>query len=131
MEAEANCFRKNIRDLIGEEVNVAIEVGKYGSVVCNDKNKKYGYNIVEWARVPWTDQEKHELLCDAAYWNTVPRAPGWYTGTYPPHIETHIINNVIAANLPLHEISEDHMLPNGCAKASATKKGERKLSNES
>ena len=37
----------------------------------------------------------------------------------------------MAADLPLHEISEDHMLPNGCAKATATKKGARKLSEES
>ena len=33
--------------------------------------------------------------------------------------------------MPLHEISESNVLPNGCAKASASKKGARKLSEES
>ena len=91
MDEEGNLFGKNIRDLIGEEVNAAIEVVNYGSVACNDKNEKYGYYIVELATsVPWTDQETHEFLCDAVYWNSVPaRALGWCTRSYPPHIETH------------------------------------------
>ena len=38
-----------------------------------------GTIFVEWAAgVALTDQETHELLCDAVYWNSVSRAPGWY-----------------------------------------------------
>ena len=116
---------------MGEQGKAAIEAGKYGAVVCNDKIEKFGYYIVEWASVPWTDQKTHELLCDAFYWNSVQRAPGWYTRSSPPHIEIHLLNHVITADLPLHKISENHTLPNGCAKASAAKKGARKLSDES
>ena len=72
--------------------------------------------------MPWTDQDSHELMCDALYWNDVPRAPGWYTRSTPPHVETHLLNHVITADLPLHEISNDNILPNDFAKAFATKK---------
>ena len=84
MDEEANLFRKNIRDLIGEEVNALVEEGNYGSVVCNDKKEKFGYYIVEWIGVPWTDQETHQLMCDAVYWNSIPRALFWYTRSLPP-----------------------------------------------
>ena len=54
--------------------------------------------------------------------NTVPRAPGWYTKSKPPYSETHILDCAITADLPLHEISNDNILPNDFAKAFATKK---------
>ena len=68
MDEEANLLKKNIRDLIGEEVYTAlVEEGKYGSaVVYNDKKEKYaGYYLVEWIGVPWTDRETRQLMCDA------------------------------------------------------------------
>ena len=40
----------------------------------------------------------------------------WYTGSSPLHVETHIFTHVIMADLPLHRIGEDNLLPNGCAK---------------
>ena len=52
-----------------------VEESNYGSVVCNDKKEKYGYYIVECIGAPWTDQETHQLMCDAVYRNSVPRAP--------------------------------------------------------
>ena len=131
MDEEANLFRKNIRDLIGEEINAVIEEGKFGAIVCSDKNEINGYYIVEWLGVPWTDQETRDLLCQAIYWNSVPRAPGWYTRSNPEHIETHLLNHVISADLELNPISDSNKLPNGCAKASATRQGAMKLSADS
>ena len=78
MNEEANLFRKKIRDLFREEVKVLVEEVNYSSMVCNDKKEKFGYYIMEWIGVPWTDQETHTLMCDAVYWNSVPRAPFWY-----------------------------------------------------
>ena len=130
MDEEANLFRKDVRDLIGEEVYAAVEEGKFGAVVCNDDKEKHGYYLVEWLGVPWTRQDTDELLCKAVYWNSVPYAPGWYTRSNPPHIETQLLNHIITADLELHPISESNKLPNGCAKASATRKGAMKLDIE-
>ena len=78
MNEEAKVFRKNIRNLIGEEVNalvVVLEEDIYGSVVvCNGKKEKFGYHIVlvEWIGVPWANQET------TVYWNSIPIALFWY-----------------------------------------------------
>ena len=131
MDIEANLFRKNVRDMIGEEINAAIEEGKFGAVLCNDKAEKNGYYLVEWIGSPFTSQETKVLLCDAVYYNKVPRAPGWYTRSNPPHIETHELNHVISADLPMIPISDSNKLPNGCAKAIAKRMGAMKLSEDS
>ena len=66
MDEEANLFRKNIRDLIGGEVNALVEEGNYGSIVCNHKKEKFIYYIVGLiGGVPWTDQETRHHMCDA------------------------------------------------------------------
>ena len=55
------------------QIYSSVEEGIYGSVVYNgDKKEKFGNCIVEWIGVPWTDQETHQLMCDAVYWNSVP-----------------------------------------------------------
>ena len=68
-------FRKNIRDLIGEEVNaLVVEESNHGShvVVCNDKKEKFDYDIVECIGVPWwTDQETHQLMFHSQYIGTL------------------------------------------------------------
>ena len=57
-------------------MNALVEEGNYGFVVCNDEKEKYEYYIiVEWIGVPWADQETNQLMCNAVYWNSVPRAP--------------------------------------------------------
>ena len=131
MDIEANLFRKNVRDMIGEEISATIEEGQYGAVVCNDQAEKNGYYLVEWIGSPFTSQETKVLLCDAVYYNKVPRAPGWYTRSNPPHIETHELNHVISADLPMIPISDSNKLPNGCAKAIAKRMGAIKLSEDS
>ena len=47
MDGEANLFRKNIKDLIGEEVNALVEEVKFAAEVCNDKKEKFDYYTVE------------------------------------------------------------------------------------
>ena len=86
---------------------------------------------MEWIGVPWTDQEMHQLMCDAVYWNSIPRAPFWFMCSLPPHIETHMLTHVITADLQLHAIGENNPVPNTCAKASTTRKGAKKVSVES
>ena len=71
---------------------------------------------------------------DAIYCNTVLVFPGHLVGTLEALLLTLkliFLNHVITADLPLHEISNGNVLPNGCAKAAATKKGAKKLSDES
>lgn len=131
MDIEANSFRKNVRDMIGEEINAAIDEGNFGAVLCNDKAEKNGYYLVEWIGSSWTSQETRVLFCDAVYWNKIPRAPGWYTRSNPPHIETHELNHVISADLSMIPMSESNKLPNGCAKAVAKRMGAMKLSEDS
>ena len=96
-------------------------------MVCNDKKEKFGYYILEWIGEPLTGQETGQLMCDTVYWKSIPRAPFWYTHSFPLHVETHTLTNVIMTDLPLHAISENIPLPNGCAKDSATRKVQRKL----
>ena len=86
-----------------------------------------GYHIVEWIGVPWSDQETCQLMCDAVYWNSIPRAPFWQKHNSPLHIETHTLIHVITADLPLLAIAENDLLPNGCANASSAK---RKVANK-
>ena len=86
---------------------------------------------MEWIGVLWTNQETHQLMCDAVYWNFVPRAAFCYIHSSSPHIETHVLTHVITTDLPLHEIGEDNPLSNSCTKASATRKGAKKLAIKS
>ena len=86
---------------------------------------------MEWIGVPWADQETHQPMCDTVYWNSVPRALFWYMRSLPPHLETHALTHVIMADLPLHAVGENNPLPNTCSKASATRKGAKKVSVES
>ena len=87
---------------------------------------------MEWTGVPWADQETpHKLMYDAVYWNSVPRALFWNMYSSFPHIEAHILNHIIMADLLLHAIAENILLPNGCANASATRNGAKKLAIES
>ena len=64
---------------------------------------------MEWIGVPWIDQETPcQLMCDAADWNSVPRAATfWYTQSSPLHVENHALTHVITADLPLHHAIGD------------------------
>ena len=86
---------------------------------------------MEWIGVLWTNQETHQLMCDAVYWNFVPRAAFCYIHSSSPHIETHVLTHVITTDLPLHEIGEDNPLSNSGTKTSATRKGAKKLAIKS
>ena len=130
MDEEADLFRSSLRDLIGEQMSAAVEEGGFAAIVCNDTKEKHGYYIVQWSGSPWTHQETGELMCDGVHFNHVPRAPLWYTKSFPVEADTHVLKHVIVPDLKLLPISEGNPLPSSCSKKSATTLRAMKLSEE-
>ena len=128
MDEDANLYRKDLRDHIGNQMYTQIKEGNVGAIVVDDEETE-GYYLVEWVGSPFyqTIDGVETLMCSGIYWNQVKRAPRWYTRTNPVEQEDHILNHVIHPNVLLHPISDQNQLPNGCRKADATAKGAMKL----
>ena len=78
MDEEANLFRKNIRDLIGEEVNAIVEEGNYAAVVCNNRTKNLV--IILWSGLVYHGLTKRRInLCVTQFIGTP--FPGHRFGT--------------------------------------------------
>ena len=92
-----------------------------------------GYYLVKWTTTPYTLQEDvilkeytphikistGELVCNAQYFNPVPRAPYWYTPLDTPTVVR--MQQVVLPDATLLPISKSNKLPNTCNKASATR----------
>jgi hypothetical protein len=92
-----------------------------------------GYYMVKWTTTPYTLQEDvilkeytphikidaGELVCNAQYFNPVPRAPYWYT-TPSKALPTVVrMQQVVLPDATLLPISSSNKLPNTCNKSSA------------
>ena len=85
MDEEANLFRKNIRDLIGEEVNAIVEEGNYAAVVCNNRTKNLV--IILWSGLVYHGLTKRRInLCVTQFIGTP--FPGHRFGTRAARLRT-------------------------------------------
>jgi hypothetical protein len=119
-----------------------VEVGGNGAFLADD-DRYDGYYIVRWTSSPYTLQEDllleefvppirieaGELVCDAVYWETLPRAKHWWYPKGETDTVTVRMQQVVASNLRLDEISTTNKLPNTCRKREATSVGARRISN--
>jgi hypothetical protein len=112
---------------IAKEMAEGIKEGNIGAFAMEDEETS-GYYLVEWKSEPYTLQEDTELtefdpplelqagelVADATYLNSVPRAPLWYTKSV---LNTTVrVKQVLAAKLNLLEISDENKVPRGCNK---------------
>ena len=129
MDDDANLLREDIRNMIGERMVLTIEEGNFAGVVCADEEEEHGCCVVEWTGAPWINQDTRELMCEAVYWNKVPKTKHWCTRNDPPEKETFVLNHVLLGDLPLCKIDEDNEVPKGLAVS--TKKSMIKKSKKS
>jgi hypothetical protein len=72
--------------------------------------------------------EKGSFVCEATYWNKVPRAKHWYTPSLLKTVAR--LQFVIDPNLCLEAESNVNKLPNQCDKRQARKMGARRVRKE-
>jgi hypothetical protein len=107
-----------------------VEKDNHGAFGTNDPDAD-GYYVVQWSSDPYTLQEDlpldsgtfipgGEIVCDATYYQKVPRAKHWYipekseTGE---NLKTIVrMKHVLAPDLYLLEVSNQNKLPNTCNK---------------
>jgi hypothetical protein len=138
-EDEIEIIHRIVLDAKVESLSVL--AGKNGAFRTEDPDSD-GYYLVKWSSAPYELQEarelteydppilvsKGELVADAAYFEKVPRAPRWYT---PVAMSTTVrLQQVILADLILHEESEGSRLPNTCNKTEARSEGAQKVSEQ-
>ena len=106
MDDDANLLRAEVRNMIGANMMLTIQVGKFGAVICDDDTEEHGYYVVEWVGVPWTDQKTHQLMCDVLWWDKTPNTKHWHTrGDPSSETDTVEVNHVVLGDLSLHGIS--------------------------
>jgi hypothetical protein len=125
---------ENITTIMAEN----IEVGSIGAFQTEDDNAD-GYYLVQFTSEPYTLQEatllteyepplqleEGELVCEATYFEKVPRARFWYT---PTEMTTVLrVQQVVATKIELVEPSPTNPLPNTCKKRDAERLGARKI----
>jgi hypothetical protein len=133
-----------VLESIAEVIGTQVEEGKIGAFAAEDERYD-GYYLVQWTGAPYVVAEDcelasynppiklnaGELVCEATYMETVNGTKNWW---YP--VEDLILvrlQQVLAANLDLSEISEDNPMPRGMRAQSrmvAREKGAKKIENE-
>jgi hypothetical protein len=126
-----------ITAMMAEHVNI----GSYGALSTEDPAAN-GYYVLQWTSNPYTLQddtalteydppemvEKGALVCEANYWNKVPRAKDWYTPSLTRTIAR--LQFVIDPNISLEIQSNDCKLPNNCDKRQARQLGACRIPKE-
>jgi hypothetical protein len=123
-----------------EVAEVEIKEGQCGAFSTEDPDAD-GYYLVKWLGAPYPLEEscllteyeppifvpEGELVCDAAYFNKVPRAPQWYT--LSSNTTKVRLCQVLVADVNLVEESTANAitLPNTCNRREARTQGARKL----
>jgi hypothetical protein len=150
LEPTANTSREEIEETWAEALDgiatrmaEKVEVGMFGAFQTADPDTD-GYYLVEWTSVPNTIQEdvmltkydppiqikEGELVCDANYWNKVPRAKLWYTRPTEPLSTVVRMQQVVSSKVELESISETNKLPHTCDRQTATQLGAKRICNE-
>jgi hypothetical protein len=125
-----------------------VQHGNYGAFSTEDPHAD-GYYIVQWTSDPYTLQEDlqmtdydppviipaGELVCDAKYFEKVPRTKRWYiptkiVGGQQDLATTVRLKQVVATDMMLLPISNANKLPNNCDKRRATPLGPRKVQED-
>ena len=130
---------ESIADRYAEE----IQEGCFGAFMTSDTTTD-GYYLVQWSSAPYTLQSdsfleeydppllirQGELVCDAKYFNKVPRATAWYT---PPQVYSSTtvvrLQQVVASEISLVGTTEAR-LPNTCDRKTAERLHAKKISDK-
>lgn len=129
-----------ILDAIAETNLPEIQQSNYGTFATQDPEAD-GYYVVQWTSLPYVLEEERELgefdppivlqpgelVCDATYFNRVPRAARWYT---PSEMKTVVrLRQVLKTDLILGPVSDKNKLPNTCQKTAARRLGAVKVAS--
>lgn len=127
-----------VLDSIARDHQVNISADNIGAFHTDDPDTE-GYYLVRWIGEPYNIEQdteltdfdppmilqSGELVCDAIYFNTVPRANHWYT---PSTNRTKVrLQQVLLADATLEVESQTNPLPNSCRKIEARRQGAKKL----
>ena len=95
---------------IASALSESIEIGNVGAVSTSDPKADYGYYLVEFAGLPFTEQDgTGALKCDCYFLYSLPNANHWYYRSKVPY--TAALTNVVAASVDMHPMSPSNMVP--------------------
>ena len=129
---------------IEARMNERTLIGTFGAMRTDDEAKQ-GYSLVKWITESYTVQEDlimkrvepqqtafaREIICDALFWNSVPRAVDWYTLMRKREKMAIIrLKQVLMTGVTMMKISEENMLPSKYNKKEATNQGAMKIDDE-
>mmetsp|Transcript_39227 Transcript_39227/g.95297 ORF Transcript_39227/g.95297 Transcript_39227/m.95297 type:complete len:477 (-) Transcript_39227:173-1603(-) len=144
-EAAQGRAKRAVLVTIADRMVNAIKVGDSGAINVDDTEYE-GFYLCTWTSLPYTLQEDKllqeydppmqikagEHVCDASYWNLVPRARFWYTPDMSEQGKTVVrLQQILHPAVLLEAEGPGIALPNTCRKADARAKGARKLNASS